>query len=268
MAAVGILAALHERERSGAGQVVDISMTDGALSWLAMVIARFFCEREVPRSRRGRAGRRHPLLLPVRDARTAVGLARRARAEVLAQLVRRRRAPGPEGGAVRAPELGCRQEGRRRSSAERTRDEWTEFAGEHDCCLEPVLDLDEALAHRNTIARRMVVELDQPGIGPVRQAGSRSRSRARRPRSSGRRPRSAARRTRCSERSATTPTRIERAARRGGRVSTPPEQNGELLRMRELAEAAGVSAGTIKHYLREGLLRSRSRLPQHGLVPA
>ncbi len=37
-------------------------------------------------------------------------------------------------------------------------------------------------------------------------------------------------------------------------MSTPPEQNGELLRMRELAEAAGVSAGTIKHYLREGLL--------------
>jgi DNA-binding transcriptional MerR regulator len=28
----------------------------------------------------------------------------------------------------------------------------------------------------------------------------------------------------------------------------------DLLRMRELAEAAGVSAGTIKHYLREGLL--------------
>jgi DNA-binding transcriptional MerR regulator len=37
-------------------------------------------------------------------------------------------------------------------------------------------------------------------------------------------------------------------------VTTPPDQNGELLRMRELAEAAGVSAGTIKHYLREGLL--------------
>jgi DNA-binding transcriptional MerR regulator len=37
-------------------------------------------------------------------------------------------------------------------------------------------------------------------------------------------------------------------------VSAPPGQNGELLRMRELAEAAGVSAGTIKHYLREGLL--------------
>jgi DNA-binding transcriptional MerR regulator len=37
-------------------------------------------------------------------------------------------------------------------------------------------------------------------------------------------------------------------------VSTPPQQDGELLRMRELAEAAGVPAATIKHYLREGLL--------------
>ena len=31
------------------------------------------------------------------------------------------------------------------------------------------------------------------------------------------------------------------------------DENG-LLRMRELAAASGVSAGTIKHYLREGLL--------------
>src|ERR687887_2361854 len=31
------------------------------------------------------------------------------------------------------------------------------------------------------------------------------------------------------------------------------EANG-LLKMRELAEASGVSSGTIKHYLREGLL--------------
>jgi DNA-binding transcriptional MerR regulator len=43
-------------------------------------------------------------------------------------------------------------------------------------------------------------------------------------------------------------------------VAKAPPRNGvageqrDLLRMRELAEAAGVSAGTIKHYLREGLL--------------
>ena len=36
MAAFGILAALRERDRSGEGQLVDVSMADGALSWLAM----------------------------------------------------------------------------------------------------------------------------------------------------------------------------------------------------------------------------------------
>ena len=54
---------------------------------------------------------------------------------------------------------------------ERTRDEWTAFAGQHDCCLEPVLALDETLAHEQVSARSMVVELDQPGFGPVKQVG-------------------------------------------------------------------------------------------------
>ena len=39
---------------------------------------------------------------------------------------------------------------------ERTRDEWRAFASEHDCCLEPVLDLDEALDSELVRAREMV----------------------------------------------------------------------------------------------------------------
>ena len=49
MAAFGVMAALHERARSGEGQMVDVSMADGALSWLAMVAGRYFCDGEVPR---------------------------------------------------------------------------------------------------------------------------------------------------------------------------------------------------------------------------
>src|SRR5467141_1986606 len=44
MAAFGILAALRERDRSGEGQLVDVSMADGALSWLAMVAGRALAE--------------------------------------------------------------------------------------------------------------------------------------------------------------------------------------------------------------------------------
>ena len=140
--------------------------------------------------------------------------------------------------------------------SERTRDEWTAFAGEHDCCLEPILDLDEVLGSELVAARGMVVELDQPGIGPVKQVGfpiklSRTPADDRRGAGAGARR---ADTTRCCATSATTRDG-SRAARGGSGVSAQPRRSdGELLRMRELAEAAGVSAGTIKHYLREGLL--------------
>ena len=58
MAAVGILVALRERERSGEGQFVDCSMFDGALSWLAMLAAEAFATGRAPgRGELGLAGR-------------------------------------------------------------------------------------------------------------------------------------------------------------------------------------------------------------------
>jgi crotonobetainyl-CoA:carnitine CoA-transferase CaiB-like acyl-CoA transferase len=56
--------------------------------------------------------------------------------------------------------------------AQRTREQWRSFASEHDCCLEPVLDLDEALGSELVAAREMVVSLDQPGADrPVKLLG-------------------------------------------------------------------------------------------------
>jgi crotonobetainyl-CoA:carnitine CoA-transferase CaiB-like acyl-CoA transferase len=57
--------------------------------------------------------------------------------------------------------------------AARTRAEWEAFGAEHDCCLEPVLALDEALESELVRARQMVVELEQPGVErPVRLLGA------------------------------------------------------------------------------------------------
>ena len=49
MAAFGILTALRERDRSGEGQLVDVSMFDGSLAWLALVAGRYFADGEVPK---------------------------------------------------------------------------------------------------------------------------------------------------------------------------------------------------------------------------
>ena len=54
----------------------------------------------------------------------------------------------------------------------RTREQWEAFARANDCCLEPVLELDEALSSELVRERGMVVEIEQPGAeGSVRQLG-------------------------------------------------------------------------------------------------
>ena len=54
---------------------------------------------------------------------------------------------------------------------DRTRAEWASFAAEHDCCLEPVLALDEALDSALVRAREVLVGVPQRGALTVRQLG-------------------------------------------------------------------------------------------------
>jgi alpha-methylacyl-CoA racemase len=169
MAAVGILAALHERQSSGEGQLVDISMADGSLSWLAMVAGRYFADGVVPRrgdpELAGRLVCYRPYacsdgyvtlgaLEPKFWRNWCIGVGREDLIEKQFE----------SAGSDTHAEV-------ERIFLERTRDEWQEFATHNDCCLEPVLDLDEALGSELVKAREMVVELDQPGAGTVRQLG-------------------------------------------------------------------------------------------------
>lgn len=170
MAAFGILAALRERDRSGEGQVVDVSMADGALSWLAMTAANYLADGVVPRRGRIPLGGMFVCYRPYACADGWVTLGalepKFFRNFCLGvgrpDLVEQQFAP-PDSAAHRELEAVF---------AERTREQWTAFAGEHDCCLEPVLDLDEVLDSDLVRARDMVVEIDQPGAErPVRQLG-------------------------------------------------------------------------------------------------
>ncbi|HSZ70692.1 MAG TPA: CaiB/BaiF CoA-transferase family protein [Solirubrobacteraceae bacterium] len=196
MAVIGILAALRERDGgtvggcappgsatassgsgsgtvsagSGEGQIVDVSMADGALSWLAMVAGAYFADGSVPH----RGGL--PLagsLICYRPYECADGWVTLGALEpkfwqawcrgvAREDLIERQfEGPGSEAHG-QVVEL----------FKARTRAQWREFAAQHDCCLEPVLDLDEALDSELVRAREMVVELDQPGVtGGVRQLG-------------------------------------------------------------------------------------------------
>jgi crotonobetainyl-CoA:carnitine CoA-transferase CaiB-like acyl-CoA transferase len=188
MAAFGIMAALRERDGtparpigsgsagrparpgSGEGQMVDVSMSDGALSWLAMVAAAYFADDTVPY--RGELPLAGALICyrpyECSDGWVSLGALEPkfwqawcrgvGREELVASQFERPGSP--------AHEQVCE------IFKARTRAEWEAFAREHDCCLEPILELDEALASQLVEEREMVVEIDQPGVErAVRQLG-------------------------------------------------------------------------------------------------
>lgn len=66
---IGILSALHERERSGKGQYIDISMLDCQLSILENAFARYFATGEIPK----RLGTRHAVFTPFQAFETKDG---------------------------------------------------------------------------------------------------------------------------------------------------------------------------------------------------
>jgi crotonobetainyl-CoA:carnitine CoA-transferase CaiB-like acyl-CoA transferase len=169
MAAIGILAAVHEARRSGKGQVVDVSMFDGAQSWLAMVAGRYFCDGKVPK--RGELELAGGIICyrpyQASDGWVSCGALEQKFWAAFCRGVDRENLiehqfdrPGSD--SHREVEEIFRA---------RTREQWVAFNDEHDCCIEPILDLDEALSSGQAEERGMVVDLEQPELGTVRQLG-------------------------------------------------------------------------------------------------
>jgi alpha-methylacyl-CoA racemase len=169
MAGFGILAALWRRQRTGEGEFVDVSMTDGSLSWLAMVAGQYLCDGEVPSRGTGMLNGGVACYLPYEaaDGWISCGALEPKFWKAFCEgnqrpdlLEHQFAAPGSEGHAAIAEVFHSK-----------TKAEWAAFNDEHDCCIEPVLDLDEALGSELMREREMVVEVDQPGLGPVRLLG-------------------------------------------------------------------------------------------------
>jgi alpha-methylacyl-CoA racemase len=161
MGALGVLIALRERERSGEGQLVDCSMFDGALSWLALVAAEAFGNERFPRRGQLTLAGALTCYRPYRcaDGHVTLGALEPKFWAAFCRGVGREdlleHAFDPPGSEAHTAVSEI--------FAQRTREQWREFATEHDCCLEPVLGIDEALGSELVAAREMVVELDQPG---------------------------------------------------------------------------------------------------------
>ncbi len=172
MALSGILMALLSRQRTGKGAWIDISMTDGSVASLAIPASNLL-GGGIPQERGAL-----PLagMLPCYDTYRCAdggyvslgGLEPWFWRKLVTRLGRE------DFGELQYMVGETAEEVRRDLQAiflGKTRDEWIRHFEGEDVCISPVLSLDEALAHPNTLARRMVVDVGSPLGGTERQRG-------------------------------------------------------------------------------------------------
>ncbi|MBM3464932.1 MAG: CoA transferase [Armatimonadetes bacterium] len=172
LAAVGILAALNQRARTGRGARVDTSMTDGAMALLALQGAEALFTGASPAPGGGLLSGSVPCYRYYRCADgqfVAVGALepkfweRLCAALELPELCGDGLAQGP-----RRAEVEAALEAR---FASRPRAEWLAVLEAVDCCVDPVLGLAEAFDSPHAHARGMRVEIPH-GAETLVQAGN------------------------------------------------------------------------------------------------
>ena len=153
-AAAAILGALVGVARGGEGRHLDVSMLDGALTWLAMPVAEVYAEGEAPVAGRTRLTGGYPCyrVYECADGRfVSVGALEPKFWKALVE-------------ALSRPDLEEKHlDGSLEAHAEleavfraRTRDQWAALLDGLDVCVEPVLELAEVENHPQVAARGLV----------------------------------------------------------------------------------------------------------------
>jgi crotonobetainyl-CoA:carnitine CoA-transferase CaiB-like acyl-CoA transferase len=170
MAAFAIAAALHHRRESGRGQFVDVSMTDGVVSWLVPHLAAFFATGRAPARGEERLNGGWPcygvyeaadgghVTLGALEPQFWANFCGLVGREDLRAL---QHAAGAERDRVEA-EL-------RALFRTRTRAEWVDLLHRADVCAGPVLALDEVVRDPQLAGRALFTEVEHPTLGPVPQ---------------------------------------------------------------------------------------------------
>jgi CoA:oxalate CoA-transferase len=174
--AIGIQAALLERERSGRGRHVDVAMLDCQVATLENAIARHQASGEAP----GPLGSRHPSIAPfeafaTRDGHVIIAAGNDA---LFGELCR----------SIARPELA--RDARFRSNEDRTQnvealktlleealaarstDEWLALLEQAGIPCGPLNDVAAVVADPQVLARNMVVTVEDAVAGPLSLAGN------------------------------------------------------------------------------------------------
>jgi alpha-methylacyl-CoA racemase len=165
--ALGILAALQGRSRTGEGSIVDVAMVEASMPFAISAFGMLFAGQALRRGDEPLTGGLaiygtyetkdggHVALGALEPKFWAAFCAGAGLEYDMSALM-----PGPHQAAIKALLAGLFRT--------KTRDEWAAFGREHDCCLEPVLAPHELAGDAQLAAREVFFEMPSPW-GPLRQ---------------------------------------------------------------------------------------------------
>jgi crotonobetainyl-CoA:carnitine CoA-transferase CaiB-like acyl-CoA transferase len=169
--ALGVLAALYARERTGRGQFVDAAMMDGVMYLIVQFLSGFFANGEIPTPGKSmvNGGIPHYNVYDTKDGkRISIGSLEPWFYANLCRAVGREDLIPHEFDAEKHPDLFAHL---REVFRTKTRDEWFQILNETDQCVGKVLTLDELEHDPQVQARQMVIAVNDPRHGQVKQVG-------------------------------------------------------------------------------------------------
>ncbi|MGB4594780.1 MAG: CaiB/BaiF CoA-transferase family protein [Anaerolineaceae bacterium] len=172
--AIGILTALHEREKSGLGQMVDVAMLDCQVAILENAISRYEVTGEIPHP----IGNRHPSIVPFEPFETTTDLIMVAAGNdrlwvTLCGLLELDLAYDDRFDTN--PKRNKNYAELRPLLAERFKAkncaEWQKVFDEAGIPNGPINTVDKVVSNEQVLAREMIVEVEHPTAGKLRLPG-------------------------------------------------------------------------------------------------
>lgn len=173
---IGILSALVDREISGEGRMVDVAMFDGQLAILENAISRYTATGEVPKP----LGARHPSIAPfeaykTKDSYVIVACGNDALWEKFCKLTGREDLLAMDIFKTNPDRVKHVHELKKYMTeifGQKTTAEWDEYLNKNGVPCSAINTVDKLFEDPQVEARKMLVEVEQPGVGKIKIAGN------------------------------------------------------------------------------------------------
>lgn len=171
----GILVALYNREKTGKGQMVDVSLLDSQVAWLTYRAGAYFASGEVPQP----MGSGHPVIVPyqafkAKDVFINIAVGNDQLWERFCKAVGLENVMNDPKFATNAKRVENREEIVKIISdliVTKDGEEWLKILTDAGIPCGPIYTVDKVFADPQVLHREMVKELDHPKAGKVKVTG-------------------------------------------------------------------------------------------------